>query len=114
MKEMKMPKPSESLEQRLGFNPNRRQPITQDVLTKVLSKVREKRLAEAETRAEGIVTQVLDLVEKHEKTKREFLKADEAFEKTVGKLLAQLNAGLSGQPVPEETEGAETSDKAGQ
>lgn len=81
---------SEKVKSVLGFDPVKRDPITQDVLNKVLEKKRAERRAEAETRAEGIISQVLDLNDKFEKTKKEFQKAEQAYEKTVGQLLNQL------------------------
>lgn len=91
-------KPSERLGSVLGFNPAKRDPITSSVLSKVLTEVKAEREKEAEQRAAGIVRQALDVAEKMDKARREFSKAEAAFEKQLGQLLGQLG----GQPVAEQ------------
>ncbi len=85
-------KPSERIEGVLGFNPVKRSPITDKVLSKVMEKVKEQKEKEAEAQAEAVVTQLLDLAKKQQKLRNDFNKADAAIEKEIGKQLNQLNS----------------------
>jgi hypothetical protein len=101
-------KPSEQFLRGLGFNPSRRDPITDSILNKVLETVKAERAEEAEKRATHLMREALQVVEKMDKARKEFAKAEAAFEKQLGSLMGQLGTGQQEQQQQEQEAPAET------
>jgi hypothetical protein len=95
---------TERLEKLMGFDVVKRQGITKEIFKEVLGEVQEKRMEEAKTAAREQISKAIELREKMHKVKREFDGQMRKFDKDLGKLLNQLEAGLSGQPTEQPQE----------
>lgn len=88
----------------LGFDPTKRNPLTNDIMNEVKAELLAQKAAEAKVKATEVVKALLELVKKRTDAQRQFQKADAAFEKEMNGLLGQLNVQTGGaQPPADDT-----------
>jgi hypothetical protein len=90
------------LQKLLGFDPDKRGSITQDVLSETIKEINEARVAEAKVRAKEMLTKALSLREQKVKLDKEYKKNSEKFDKELGKILKTIENSLSGKEETEE------------
>ena len=92
------------LTQLLGFDAAKEPGITNDVFSAALKEINEERALKGKARAKEVLAKAMELRQQMVKHRRDFEKQYSKFDKDLGKLIRQIEAGINGQPVPEEPE----------
>lgn len=95
--------PTNRLVEMLGFDPGKgRLSLTQDVMKEVTGEFLQERADEAKKKAKELIREAMELRASRVKAEREFNKSVQKFDKSLGRVMAQIEALVSGQdPMPD-------------
>ena len=88
-----------------GFDPVKKQPITEEIFKQVVKEFQEQRVEEAVKKARELLGKLFELRETRDKAEKEFNGHLKRFDKEAGKILNQIENDLrrsSGQQTQEE------------
>jgi len=95
----------------LGFDPARRQNLTQDLFKELLDEAQKDRLEKAKEAARGKLRKLMELREQVVALEKKFNGERQKFDKQIHSLFNEIEGSLSGRPAPtEDSESEETSD----
>lgn len=92
---------AEKLQKLLGFDPDKRNNITQDALSEAVKEINEERIKEVKVRAKELLVKAMQLREQKVKLDREYNQQSAKFDKELGKILKQIEGALSGKSAEE-------------
>lgn len=93
---------SNKLEGLLGFDPTKRETLTQELFKEVVQEISKERTDKAKAQAKEHLTKAIQLREGMVKARRDFDREDKKFEKELGKVMNQIQGVLTGQEPHEE------------